>query len=125
MMDALHTAAYFILVVVFVARMFRLPASFNALIGLHRWTQVAGLLSSLLLAVGFFGSAIGERDALVFLITDWGIAVSSVAFLIGLAMDVNASLKNLRIAFKLAQDEFGSDGDRMIALVTQALRRGR
>lgn len=123
-MDPLHVGVYFLLTVVFVARAFRLPASFHSLIGLHRVTQYAGFASSALLAGTFCARGLSADDTLV-LVLDSGVMISSVIFLIGLAVDVNAALRALQLAFKEMRVEFGADSDRIIALVIQALRRGR
>lgn len=125
MIDLIHTVIFFILAILFVARAFQLPSSYRAVFGLHRATHLTGFTSSALLSFGFLGNAFDQRHTLAWVISDGILVVSTVAFLFLLFWDVNTALKNLRLAFKAIQAEFGADGNRMIALVTAALRRGR
>lgn len=123
-LDIAHVAVHFILFVAYASAVFYVPSAFKALISLHRMTFVFGAGAFLCGAMTYLGLAVGREDALFFTITDFLQAVSIVGFLIYLAWDLQAALRNLKLAFKAISVEYGAEGDHIIALVTQALRRG-
>lgn len=125
LLDSLYITAHFIIFVAALVGALEISRAYLALIHLHWQTRASAKIFFVGCALVHLGLALGKSDALFFQIVSGIQAVSIVAFLILLAWDLNAALRNLRRAFQLIQDEYGADGDRMIATVTTALRKGK
>lgn len=121
----IHAVVHFILFVAYLAAVFYVPSAFRALIRLNLSTILFGASFLFFSGLTYLALATGHEDSTLFVVSDYLQVVSIVGFLFCLAHDLQTALRNLRLAFRAIQAEFGADGNRMIALVTQALRRGR
>lgn len=121
----LHIFAHLVIFTCGLVAAFEVSRSFNALIKMRWRTRIAAKLFFIGVALTHLAIAVEREDSLFFILTDVVQAVSLVTFLILLYLDLMAALRNLRLAFKAIQLEYDGDGDRMIATVTTALRRGR
>ncbi|MDB5280851.1 MAG: hypothetical protein JWR61_5806 [Ferruginibacter sp.] len=114
--------------VIFLASLigaFEVPRSFNALIRLQWKTRISAKVFFVTCGLTHLGLALNLEHSPFFTITDHMQAVSLVVFLVLLSYDLTRALRMIRLAFKAVQSEHGADGDRMIATVTTALRRGK
>lgn len=114
--------------VIFVAALvaaIEISRAYLSLIYLHWLTRISAKVFFVCCAIFHLGLALGSVHGWLMDTVGLVQAISIVAFLILLAQDVTTALHNLRVAFKLVQERYGADGDRMIAAVTMALRQGK
>lgn len=121
----IYTFAQLVIFVASLVAAIEISRAYLALIHLHWQTRVFAKTFFVCCAIFHLGLALDSTHG--WFIDTIGLvqAVSIVMFLVLLALDLNTALRNLRRAFKLIQAEYESDGDRMIAAVTMALRQGR
>lgn len=124
-LDAFSTGVHVFIFVWAVAAALLVPSAFKALIGAHWMTLLSGSTFFLTIGLGNLGIALGHGSDALFEICDALAALSLLAFLVFLYWDVQAALKNLRLAFRAISAEYGQDSTHIIALITQALRHGR
>jgi hypothetical protein len=119
-----HNFAHLVIFLASLIGAFEVSRSFNALIRLQWKTRISAKVFFITCGLTHLGLALGVGDSTFFVITDHLQAVGLVSFLLLLSYDLTGALRLLRLVFKAVQSEYGADGDRMIATVIAALRRG-
>lgn len=124
LLDSTQVAVQFIIFIAALIAAVEVSRGYLALIKLRMQTRVSAKAFFICCALTHLGLALHKSDDLFFQIVGYLQAVSIVAFLIYLATDLRAALSNLRQAFKVIQLEHGETGDRIIAAIIAALRKG-
>lgn len=101
---------------------FEVSRSYVALIRLKWRTRIAAKVFFASTGIIHIGLALGDQRETLFQILYVLELVSVVVFLISLFIDLSSALRRLRLAFKVIEQIYGTDGRRMIATVIAALQ---
>lgn len=122
-MHGLQDAIHIVLLFACGAAALRVVPSIQSIMYLNPVSRVGGTVFFLLAGVSEIGLIV-HGSQWFFLLAAYFEAVALIAFLIGLARDLQVALSRLRLAFMTVRHHYGKDGDRIIATVTTALQGG-